>query len=150
MVPHTGCAEIRVIRTNLTRFTPHEPLWDAWCDLIRVLIRVLADRDLNRFADTACCHRTASPAGDGARALATWPATDGSPALAWTPTSRAAEFRWTTDRGISNCGEAPVVAVRSESDHGAAVTVIVPNIPASKWPSISQTRSYVPGCVGIR
>jgi len=37
LVPHTGCAEIRVIRANLTRFTPHEPLWDAWCDSIRVL-----------------------------------------------------------------------------------------------------------------
>ncbi len=50
MVPHTGCAEIRVNRANLTRFTLHEPLWDAWCDSIRVLIRVLAG-DLNRFAE---------------------------------------------------------------------------------------------------
>ena len=42
------------------------PLWDAWRDSIRVLIRVLADRDINRFADTAHCHRMASPAGAGA------------------------------------------------------------------------------------
>ncbi len=48
--------EIRVNRANLTRFTLREPLWDAWCDSIRVLIRVLADRDLNRLADTAHCH----------------------------------------------------------------------------------------------
>ena len=27
---------------HLTRFTLHEPLWIAWCDSIRVLIRVLA------------------------------------------------------------------------------------------------------------
>ncbi len=34
--------DIRVNRANLTRFTLREPLWDAWCDSIRVLIRVLA------------------------------------------------------------------------------------------------------------
>ena len=32
----------RVNRANLTRFTLREPMWDAWCDSIRVLIRVLA------------------------------------------------------------------------------------------------------------
>ena len=34
-------SEIRVNRANLTRFTLREPLWVAWCDSIRVLIRVL-------------------------------------------------------------------------------------------------------------
>ena len=34
--------DIRVNRANLTRFTLREPLWDAWCDSIGVLIRVLA------------------------------------------------------------------------------------------------------------
>jgi len=60
--------KIRVNRANLTRFTLHEPQWDAWCDSIRVL----ADRDLNRLTDTAHCNRMASPAGDGA-VLATIP-----------------------------------------------------------------------------
>jgi len=49
--------EFRVNRANVTRFTLREPLWDAWCDSIRVLIRVLGDRDLNRLSDTAHCHR---------------------------------------------------------------------------------------------
>ena len=30
-----------VKRANLTRFTLLEPLWIAWCDFIRVLIRML-------------------------------------------------------------------------------------------------------------
>jgi len=59
--------EIRVNRANLTRIMLNDSLWDAWFDSIRVLIRVLADRDLNRFADTAHCHPMASPEGIGPR-----------------------------------------------------------------------------------
>jgi len=54
------------MRANLTRCTHSEPFRDAWCDSIRVLIRVLPDGDLNRLAATAYCHRMASPARDGA------------------------------------------------------------------------------------
>ncbi len=41
------------MRAKLTQSTRSEPIWDAWCDSIRVLIRVLADRNLNRSAGIA-------------------------------------------------------------------------------------------------
>ncbi len=40
------------MRPNLGRLSTIESLGDAWCDPIRVLIRVLAGRDRNGFADT--------------------------------------------------------------------------------------------------
>jgi len=36
------------MRASLTRLTRGEPIWDAWCDSIRVLIRVL---DIRRVTD---------------------------------------------------------------------------------------------------
>ncbi len=70
--PDVRGAEIRVNCANLTRFTLYEPLWDAWCDSIRVRIRLLANCDLNRLlllndfvTDTVSPWKMASPAGGG-------------------------------------------------------------------------------------